>query len=163
MGRTCGPVLAQIDGLVEASSPWISSSSSCLDDPSQVHGVVFRCCPFVSQQHYNLLRAIAFPLANFFALTMVENPGSSPSPSTGVKNNLLRPRLQSNMSWSPRFRFLFLHVRSRHRGGQTQSKSLSRTNNNAEYVGSPLLLSAFRFGFHSLRFPAHKNKSKKSG
>ena len=157
MGRTCNSVAAQIDGLVESSSLRISPSSSW-NDPLQVHGVVFRRRPFVSQRRCNVLRVITFPLANFFALTLVKKPGSSPSPFNRHKKFVCFVRSYSpNLSWSPRSRFLFLPIR--HRLGQTQSKSWSRTNNNAEYVGSPLLLSAFRFSF---QFPAHK-KSKKSG
>ena len=115
-----------------------------------MHDVVFRRRPFVSQRRCNLLRAIAFFRANFFALTLVKRPGLSPSPFNRRKKCVCFVRACSpNMSWSPRSRFLFLHVR--HRRGQTQSKSWSRTNNNVEYVGSPLLLSAFRFSFQVSR------------
>ena len=85
--------------------------------------------------------------------------------STGVKKIVCFVRRRAcspNMSWSPRSRFLFLHVR--HRRGQTQSKSKQVVVNNKQQCGArwitSRLLSAFRFSF---QVPAHKKKSTKSG
>ena len=125
MGRTCNPLPAQIDGLVEAAFPRIT----LLVMKRPTTGAW--CCFQTSSLH--LATALQpppghrLPLANFFALTLVKKPGSSPSPFNRRKKFVCFVRACSpNMSWSSRSRFLFLHVR--HHRGQTQSKSWSRRN-----------------------------------